>query len=73
MKDGSYTEAEALQQRLLAITRVVLGQYGVAGLKAALQLTGVDVGPPRPPLCPVDDEATRAVAAALSSFEGVPA
>jgi 4-hydroxy-2-oxoglutarate aldolase len=73
VKDGNYTQAEALQQRLLAVTRVVLGQYGVAGLKAALRLAGVDVGPPRPPLCPVDAEASRAVAAALSSFEGVPA
>ena len=45
-------EARALQQRLTPLARSVGGTYGVAGLKAALDLIGYSGGVPRPPLRP---------------------
>jgi 4-hydroxy-2-oxoglutarate aldolase len=49
---GAIDEARRLQQRLTPIARSIGGTYGVAGLKAALDLTGFVGGPPRPPLRP---------------------
>lgn len=49
-------EARTLQRRLLPIARSVGSNYGVPGLKAALDLTGYAGGPPRPPLRPVAPE-----------------
>ncbi len=45
-------EAHALQRRLLPLARSVGGTYGVAGLKAALDLIGLRGGRPRPPMLP---------------------
>ena len=56
-------EALVLQRQLLPIARSVGTAHGVAGLKAALDLTGYDGGLPRPPLRPapqaVIDSITR--------------
>jgi len=71
VKDKNYTEAEALQQRLLPIARLVPGQHGVPGLKAALRLSGIDAGLPRGPLRPVGAEVLGQLSAALSRLEGV--
>jgi 4-hydroxy-2-oxoglutarate aldolase len=49
---GAIDDARALQHRLTPIARSVGSTYGVAGLKAALDLTGFAGGPPRPPLRP---------------------
>ena len=49
---GQLDEARALQRRLTPIARSIGGTYGVAGLKAALDLLGFAGGPPRPPLRP---------------------
>ena len=46
-------DAHALQRRLMPLARAVGAQYGVPGLKAALELMGFAAGPPRPPLVPV--------------------
>jgi 4-hydroxy-2-oxoglutarate aldolase len=62
-------EARALQQRLVALSRLVGTIHGVPGLKAALNLVGCDVGLPRPPLLPASDEARAAIGAALASLE----
>jgi 4-hydroxy-2-oxoglutarate aldolase len=64
-------EARALQRKLLPIARMISAQYGVAGLKAALALTGIDVGIPRPPLMLPDRSAIHAMRDALSTFEEV--
>ena len=49
-------------------SRACLGAvYGVAGLKAALTLIGIDVGLPRPPLAPVPDAGRRRAHEALSA------
>jgi 4-hydroxy-2-oxoglutarate aldolase len=49
---GKLEEARELQRRLTPIARSIGGTYGVAGLKAALDLIGLTGGPPRPPLRP---------------------
>jgi dihydrodipicolinate synthase/N-acetylneuraminate lyase len=45
--------------------------YSVAGLKAALNIVGCDVGRPRPPLTPIPDPAVTALKQALARFEEV--
>lgn len=64
-----FDEARALQRELLPLARLISSGWGVAGLKAALLLTGVDVGCPRAPLAPAPDAAIMALRAALSPFE----
>jgi 4-hydroxy-2-oxoglutarate aldolase len=51
--EGRPEEARALQRRLMPLARAVGAQYGVPGLKAALELMGFAAGAPRPPLMPV--------------------
>ena len=57
--EGRAQEALELQKDLDAITRLVLQNHGVAGIKAAMDLRGLAGGLPRPPLLPLD-EAERA-------------
>jgi 4-hydroxy-2-oxoglutarate aldolase len=64
-----YDEAQALQQRLLPVAKLVSAEYGVPGLKAALKVAGIDVGWPRPPLVAVGAEAVAALTEALRIFE----
>jgi 4-hydroxy-2-oxoglutarate aldolase len=52
VRDGRIGEARALQQRITPLARSVGSTYGVAGLKAALDLVGYVGGVPRPPLRP---------------------
>jgi 4-hydroxy-2-oxoglutarate aldolase len=53
---GRLAEALALQQRLMALARAVTTGFGIAGLKAALDLAGYEGGDPRPPLGPLSSE-----------------
>lgn len=50
---GEETEAAAIQHRLMAPNRAVTSQYGVAGLKAGLEMRGFYGGPVRGPLRPL--------------------
>lgn len=68
---GARDDARALQRKLLPLARLISGQHGVPGLKAALALTGVDVGIPRPPLMLADRSAIQSLRDALSTFEEV--
>jgi 4-hydroxy-2-oxoglutarate aldolase len=70
---GRHTEALQLQRDLVPIARMLGPTYGVAGLKAALNLLGYDVGVPRPPLVPVADGVIPALRNALARFEEIPA
>lgn len=67
---GKHEEARVLQQQLVPVARLLAGG-GVSGLKAALALTGCDVGNPRPPLAPLQDEAVKTLQNALQYFEKV--
>jgi 4-hydroxy-2-oxoglutarate aldolase len=52
---GRLDEARALQARLVAPNALVTSTYGVAGLKAALQLAAHYGGEPRRPLAPLGE------------------
>jgi len=56
-QQGQHGEARARQQQLVPLSRL-LSSHGVAGLKAALRITGIDAGVPRRPLAPASDDIT---------------
>ncbi|MBX6340895.1 MAG: 4-hydroxy-tetrahydrodipicolinate synthase [Thermomicrobiaceae bacterium] len=56
---GDHEAARAMQFRLLAPNAAVTTRFGIAGLKAAMDLVGLYGGDPRPPLLPLS-EAERA-------------
>jgi len=58
-QEGRLEEARLLQLKILAANAAVTSRWGVAGLKAALDMIGYYGGPPRPPILPLD-EAVRA-------------
>lgn len=72
VRAGRHDEAAALQRRLVPMARL-LSRFGVAGMKAALQLTGCDVGDPRGPLPPVSEDGQQALRQALAAFESASA
>ncbi|MEO0248758.1 MAG: dihydrodipicolinate synthase family protein [candidate division WOR-3 bacterium] len=51
-----YSRAAELQLKLLPVARAVTTQFGIGGLKAALDLIGFYGGPPRSPLPPADEK-----------------
>jgi 4-hydroxy-2-oxoglutarate aldolase len=53
VRAGRIEEARGLQRRLMPVARSIGPIYGVPGLKAALDLVGLNGGIPRPPLRPV--------------------
>lgn len=66
--NGRLADARALQRRLLPLARAVGTTYGVAGLKAALDLLGLAGGAPRPPLLPAPPDALVAIREQLASL-----
>lgn len=65
---GEDGEARAIQERLRPLAECLGTRYGVAGIKAALDLRGwPGGGPPRAPLEPVGAEGRREIAAALEA------
>jgi len=71
VRAGKHDAARDLQNQILPLAKLLGSMYGVAGLKAALKLTGCDVGIPRPPLVPLPDTALAALKDALGSAEKV--
>ena len=75
VRAGRHAEALALQRRLTPIAQMVSTTYGVAGLKAALDLVGYRGGPVRAPLLPISDrvrsEIEQAIEAARAAGAGV--
>ena len=65
VRAGRHDEALACQQRLTPIARAVTTGFGIAGLKAAMDLAGYDGGDPRPPLGPVAPDAIEKIRALL--------
>jgi 4-hydroxy-2-oxoglutarate aldolase len=62
-------EAARLQEQLAPLSRLTGSTYGVPGLKAAMALVGVDVGPPRPPLISASPEIVDQLKQALARLE----
>jgi 4-hydroxy-2-oxoglutarate aldolase len=54
---GKIQEARDLQVKIIDINNAVTARWGVAGLKAALDMIGLYGGNPRPPLLPLGDAA----------------
>lgn len=61
VRAGKHGEARAIHMRTIPIGRAVTSQFGVPGLKAALDELGYLGGAPRPPLLPATDEARQAI------------
>jgi 4-hydroxy-2-oxoglutarate aldolase len=53
---GQFAQASELQKKLLASNNAVTARWGIAGLKAALDLRGLHGGTPRSPLLPLKEE-----------------
>jgi len=49
-------EAEALQKKMVPVNKAITTTYGVAGLKAAMDMIGLYGGYPRLPLNPLDEK-----------------
>lgn len=62
--------AEDWQRRILNAARLVTTKYGVAGLKAAMDLNGYYGGPPRLPLAVPSPEARREIETAFAGING---
>lgn len=66
VEEGKHTEARDLQLKLLDINNAVTARWGVAGLKAALELQGLYGGQPRKPLLPLGESDKKELANILA-------
>jgi 4-hydroxy-2-oxoglutarate aldolase len=73
VQEGRLNEARVLQQGILPLARSVGGGYGVAGLKAALDLIGYNGGVPRPPLRPAPPHVIETISSQLAALDALPA
>ena len=62
-----FAAALACQQRLTPLARAVTSGFGIAGLKAAMDLSGLDGGDPRLPLGPLSGEEKGKIRALLDA------
>jgi 4-hydroxy-2-oxoglutarate aldolase len=65
---GRDEEARSLQGSILPLARLFGATYGIAGLKAALNLAGYGIGDPRPPLVPLGAAGIHELMETLSAF-----
>jgi 4-hydroxy-2-oxoglutarate aldolase len=65
---GESAKAHSLAQQLIAPAKMFGPQYGIAGLKYALDRLGYFGGPARPPLLPVGEAARREIEDLLSNL-----
>jgi 4-hydroxy-2-oxoglutarate aldolase len=65
---GESAKAHSLAQQLIAPAKMFGPQYGIAGLKYALDRLGYFGGAARPPLLPVGEQAQREIDALLSNL-----
>jgi 4-hydroxy-2-oxoglutarate aldolase len=65
---GDSKNAHSLAQQLLAPAKMLGLQYGIPGLKYALDRLGYYGGPPRPPLLPLSEAAKTEIDAMLSNL-----
>lgn len=62
---GDHSRARELQNRLAPLSQIVTSGLGVAGLKAAMELTGYAGGAPRLPLADVSDSERAQIKAVM--------
>lgn len=65
VNQGNFGEARTLQKQILKLNALVTAKYGVAGLKAALDMIGYFGGLPRRPMLPIGDNEKAEIRAAL--------
>lgn len=65
-KAGRWDEAAELQRRMIPVNAAVTARFGIAGLKAALDLLGYYGGPVRPPLLDLPDSDRLTLCAILA-------
>lgn len=70
VRDGDLTEARALHDRLLEPNAAITSRFGIAGMKAAVDLTGGRGGSPRAPLQPLSD-ADKAILSSVLDRAGL--
>jgi len=68
-KEGKTREAEALNASLIELNHKVSGAFGVAGVKAAMDLAGFCGGVPRKPLPPLTGEQLEALKQSLAKSD----
>ncbi|MDI6726637.1 MAG: dihydrodipicolinate synthase family protein [Smithellaceae bacterium] len=66
--DGKIEEAKQAQYELMRLNHKVSGRFGVAGVKAAMELAGLYGGPPRAPLVSLTLEEKDKLASELKDF-----
>jgi len=66
-RQGRWDEARGIAQRMAVAERGVSGQYGIGGLKAALDLQGLFGGPCRAPLPTPDGDAIEDIKEVLAT------
>lgn len=64
-KEGRWEEAAELQRRMIPVNTAVTGRFGIAGLKAALDMLGYYGGPVRSPLLDLAEGERKALREAL--------
>ncbi|QDU96391.1 dihydrodipicolinate synthase family protein [Lignipirellula cremea] len=67
---GDLRKAQAIHAAIVQLDWEILSR-GAAGIKAALELLGFELGSPRQPSLPCDDEGSGRIAAALKAFQAV--
>jgi 4-hydroxy-2-oxoglutarate aldolase len=67
-QNGRAERARGLQQKLTAAGKMFGPQYGIAGIKYALDCRGYYGGPPRPPLLPVAEAGRREIDAMMDEL-----
>ena len=63
--EGRWEQAAALQRRVIPVNAAVTARFGIAGLKAALDMLGYYGGPVRSPLLDLSGEERQALRAVL--------
>jgi 4-hydroxy-2-oxoglutarate aldolase len=69
--EGRIAEAREVQKSILNLNALVTSKYGVAGLKAALDMIGFFGGVPRRPMLPAGDAEKAEIGKALERL-GLP-
>jgi 4-hydroxy-2-oxoglutarate aldolase len=61
LNQGKLDQARDLQLKMLPVNTAVTTTFGIAGLKAAMDMLGYTGGEPRPPLQPLEETAQAAL------------
>jgi 4-hydroxy-2-oxoglutarate aldolase len=67
--EGDHARARRLQEAIAPLATAVTATYGVAGLKAAMDLAGFHGGPVRAPLLPLPDSARESLRSLVQAAE----